>query len=213
MNGLSLAIELTTHTHCSVALSGRVDGSEIDAQLVHETTHPVKPLLELCDRLLDENKHLITFIDTVVIASGPGMFTGLRIAEGIASAFSLTHNCFFLGIPTLELLAYSSNYSGNRIIALDARRDECYIAGYTGPNSRIKILHTPQLMSISQLSELSISYPELLVGNLPEDITQGLPFTHKKLCLPYAADMARYSRIVDSTRYQSNGLEYLRSGL
>ena len=56
---------------------------------------------------------------------GPGSFTGLRVACGVAQGLSIARDLPLLGIGTLEAMALSSG--GERVIvALDARMGEVY---------------------------------------------------------------------------------------
>lgn len=73
-------------------------------------------------------------LDFVVYGRGPGSFTGIRIAAGVAQGIALGVDCGVLPMSTLETLAFEvGEVSGlNRVmwVALDARMQELYLAVY-----------------------------------------------------------------------------------
>jgi len=73
-------------------------------------------------------------LDAVVFGAGPGAFTGLRIACGVAQGLALPRNLPVLGVCTLEALAeqaLADDPGADRVIAcIDARMGEIYHAAY-----------------------------------------------------------------------------------
>jgi len=69
-------------------------------------------------------------IGLIAVASGPGSFTGLRIAiatvKGLAEAFDTP----VVDISVLEAVALASGMEGEIIAALDAQRSEVFFAEY-----------------------------------------------------------------------------------
>jgi tRNA threonylcarbamoyladenosine biosynthesis protein TsaB len=66
-------------------------------------------------------------LDAVAFGAGPGSFTGLRIACGLAQGLALARGLPVIGISTLEALAEESG--APRVVAcLDARMHEVYTA-------------------------------------------------------------------------------------
>jgi len=69
-------------------------------------------------------------IDLIAVASGPGSFTGLRIAiatvKGLAEAFSTP----VVTVSVLEAIALSSLAKGKVLAALDAQRSEVFSGEY-----------------------------------------------------------------------------------
>lgn len=112
--------------------------------------------------LLKDNKFVFSQLDAVAIASGPGSYTGLRVAMATAKGF-----CFALHIPlitinSLKLMAYAASLSvDNKEFILcpmiDARRMEVFTAAYN--NSLEEILPPISLI----LNEKS--YSDILTEN------------------------------------------------
>ena len=83
----------------------------------------------MVSRMLDETGLTLAQLDGIAFGSGPGSFTGLRIACGIAQGLAFGAGLPVIGIGTLEALAQQAG--GTRVVAaLDARMQEIYHAAY-----------------------------------------------------------------------------------
>jgi tRNA threonylcarbamoyladenosine biosynthesis protein TsaB len=69
-------------------------------------------------------------IGLIAVASGPGSFTGLRIAiatvKGLAEAFATP----VIAVSVLEAIALASGMEGRIVVALDAQRSEVFLGEY-----------------------------------------------------------------------------------
>jgi tRNA threonylcarbamoyladenosine biosynthesis protein TsaB len=86
-------------------------------------------------------------VEAIVVTSGPGSFTGIRIA--LSSAKGLAEVC---GTPILAVsrLAVLAHKAGTQAAALDASRREFYFGDYTGTELRESLIpaaHFEQLAS------------------------------------------------------------------
>ena len=112
----------TSTEWCSVALwlDGEITGIEERAGNRH--SERVLPMLEKLFRMKDIAAPLL---DAVAFGAGPGSFTGLRIACGVAQGIAFARGIPAIGISTLEALAEESGAA--RVVAcLDARMREVY---------------------------------------------------------------------------------------
>jgi tRNA threonylcarbamoyladenosine biosynthesis protein TsaB len=76
-------------------------------------------VIAMLDELMGQGQHQIEDIQAIVFANGPGSFTGLRIACGVAQGLAFGQNKPLVEISTLEVLA--QRFATNRpISALDA---------------------------------------------------------------------------------------------
>jgi tRNA threonylcarbamoyladenosine biosynthesis protein TsaB len=86
------------------------------------------------ERLMATGGAAIGTLDAVVFGAGPGAFTGLRIACGVAQGLALPRNLPVLGVCTLEALAeqaLADDSGADRVITcIDARMGEIYHAAY-----------------------------------------------------------------------------------
>ena len=125
-----LAIETSTEA-CSAALL-------LDDQIIsrfelapREHTRLILPMME---ELLAEANCPLNDIDAIAFGRGPGAFTGLRIATGVAQGVALSIDKPVIAVSTLEALAWQIQHQtevGKKIIAaLDARMGEVYWASF-----------------------------------------------------------------------------------
>ena len=114
----------TSGEWCSVALwtDGEIAGLERRAG--HRHGELVLPMLE---RLLARRGLRADALDAVAFGAGPGAFTGLRIACGVAQGLALARGVPVLGVSTLEAVAEESG-AWRAVVCLDARMREVYYA-------------------------------------------------------------------------------------
>ncbi len=120
-----LALETSTE-YCSCAL--RVEGVVRATHVLAGQSHS-DWLLPAVARLMAEAELGFSQLDIIAFGSGPGSFTGLRIACGAAQGLAFAHDLPVVGVSSLEALAEFS--SARRVItALDARMGELYLAAF-----------------------------------------------------------------------------------
>jgi tRNA threonylcarbamoyladenosine biosynthesis protein TsaB len=121
-----LAVETSTEL-CSAAL---LRGDDL---LVEEALSPnqhAEHLAPMIRRLLARAGLAPRDLDAVAFGQGPGSFTGIRIACGIAQGMALGAGRPVIAVPSLMALAEQANES-RVIAALDARMGETYLAAYS----------------------------------------------------------------------------------
>lgn len=121
-----LAFDTSTE-YCSIALLR--DGELLSREVLAERRHS-ELILPMLQRVLEETGLTLTQLDGIAFGAGPGSFTGLRIACGVAQGLALGAGLPVAGICTLEALAQETG-GENVITALDARMHEIYHAAYT----------------------------------------------------------------------------------
>lgn len=120
-----LAIETSTE-FCSLALW--LDGEIFLREELASQRHS-QLLLPMLQTLLVDNAIRLTDLDCIAFGAGPGSFTGLRIACGVAQGLAYGANKPVVAVSTLNALA--ENAGGHKVIAaLDARMGEIYHASY-----------------------------------------------------------------------------------
>lgn len=119
-----LAAFETSTEWCSVALWR--DGTLASIEARASNSHGVVAL-PMLQRLLDAQGLRARDIEAVAFGAGPGSFTGLRIACGLAQGLAFGNDVPVLGVSTLEALAEDSG--ADKVFAcLDARMREVYCA-------------------------------------------------------------------------------------
>lgn len=120
-----LALETSTdRLSLALACGGRIHVHDVEAGQRH-----AELILTAVATLLGQASLAARDLDAVVYGEGPGSFTGLRIACGVAQGLALAAGARTLGVGTLIAMAEASGEA--RVIAcLDARMGEVYHAAY-----------------------------------------------------------------------------------
>jgi len=86
----------------------------------------INKLLEGCKKKPKDIQH-------IYISTGPGSFTGLRIAVTLAKSMHLANQTKIVAVNTLDVIAQNANDSPDDRIAviLDAKRGQFFVAVYT----------------------------------------------------------------------------------
>ncbi len=121
-----LALETATD-YCSVAL--RVGDEVIEDHRLAPRQHAAL-ILPMIDGVLAAAGVTRHALDAIAFGRGPGAFTGLRIAAGVAQGLALGLDRPVLPVSTLAALAQTSG-AGRVLPALDARLGEVYYGYYT----------------------------------------------------------------------------------
>lgn len=103
--------------------------------------------------LLDEARLSLQELQGVAFGAGPGSFTGVRIAAGVAQGLAFGANIPVLGVCTLLALAEVSGK--NKVIAcLDARMGEVYHAAYEKISNQWQVVSAPGLYKPNAVPQL-----------------------------------------------------------
>lgn len=120
-----LAIDTATEA-CSAALE--IDGAASERWVEAPREHGDR-LLAMIDALLVEAGITATALDALAFGRGPGAFTGVRIATGVAQGVAYALDLPVLRISTLATLAqgaYRGHGAAQVVAAIDARMGEVY---------------------------------------------------------------------------------------
>ena len=136
-----LALETSTEI-CSAALwlDGKVDAREVVAGQRNSEL-----LLPMVDALLAANQLAMRDLDGVAFGSGPGAFTGVRIACGVAQGIAFGIDVPVAAIGTLMALAEAAG-APRAVCCLDARMGEVYHAAYQRRGDAWFEVHAPGLV-------------------------------------------------------------------
>lgn len=124
-----LAIDTATEA-CSAALE--IDGAVRERWVEAPREHGER-LLAMIDELLAEAGITAAALDALAFGRGPGAFTGLRIATGVAQGIAYGLELPVLRISTLAALAQGAgrDHGATRVAAaIDARMGEVYWGAY-----------------------------------------------------------------------------------
>ncbi|MCD5363444.1 tRNA (adenosine(37)-N6)-threonylcarbamoyltransferase complex dimerization subunit type 1 TsaB [Chromobacterium aquaticum] len=122
-----------------------------------EQKHAERALPELA-RLLQQAEISLEQLDAIAFGQGPGSFTGLRIACGLAQGLAFSAGLPVICIPTLDNIAQQAG-AGTVLVCLDARMQQVYSACY-----RVTDAGAPE-----RLGPISVAAPEAL--SWPQDVS------------------------------------------
>lgn len=124
-NRAILALDTATSRAFVALASG---GTIHEARSEGENSHH-EELGALIRRIFNESGTSPRRLSRIVVGSGPGSFTGLRIGYSFASGLALAAGCPVAQIPTLTAMAWELKGGGQPVLALlDARREELFAA-------------------------------------------------------------------------------------
>lgn len=123
-----LAIDTSTD-HLSLALQHAGQTSLTHQQVGQKHAELALPAIQA---MLQERQLALTDLDVIIHGKGPGSFTGLRIACGLAQGLAFACGLPVIGIPTLDSVAVQA--SGQVLVCLDARMQQIYHASYDTDN-------------------------------------------------------------------------------
>jgi tRNA threonylcarbamoyladenosine biosynthesis protein TsaB len=109
--------------------------------------HSERLLLHI-DAVLAEAQWTLDVLDGIAFGAGPGSFTGVRIACGVAQGLAFGASLPVVPVSTLETLAQAAwrGSGATRVIScLDARMREVYIAAYERVDQRWSERLAPQV--------------------------------------------------------------------
>ncbi len=116
--------------------------------------------------ILKNNKLKMQDIDVIGTNIGPGSFTGIRACVTVARVMAQQLNIPLVGISSLEILSKINDVNTKTIVALDARKQQCYFAAYE--NS--KELQPPKLITVDELLNLNFENAGIITDKVCHDI-------------------------------------------
>ena len=135
-----------------------LDGENVSVQLETERNRHTERLLPLVDEVLKAKGLSAADLDAVAFGAGPGAFTGLRVACGVAQGLAWALEKPVVAVSNLQaaaLRARESGACGIVLIALDARMGECYVGVYDLSEEMPRALTEPELVKPEDAAEIA----------------------------------------------------------
>lgn len=132
-----IAFDTSTQV-CSVAAGDGSRWHEIEEEVGPMHSERILPLVEACLRALGWS---VRDIDAIAFGAGPGSFTGLRIACGVAQGLAFGLDRPTVPVPTLAAVAHraAAVHDARRVlVCTDARMREVYTAAYAQEGTDLK---------------------------------------------------------------------------
>lgn len=177
-------------------------------------------LLPTIDNLVALSGLQPTDIDRVVVAAGPGSYTGLRIGVTTAKTLAYTMNIELVGVSSLAVLAANVRKESALIVpVMDARRNNVFTGIYQWDGDKLVNVLLDRHTSLEQLvAEVgALDQPAIFVGttgDMREQIRSTLgtmaSFTDVVDDLPRATRAAELGRLLPPADVASFVPNYLR---
>ncbi|WP_314064399.1 tRNA (adenosine(37)-N6)-threonylcarbamoyltransferase complex dimerization subunit type 1 TsaB [uncultured Vagococcus sp.] len=144
-------------------------------------------LMPAIDFLMKENKISPKELDRIIVAEGPGSYTGLRIGVTTAKTLAWTLGIDLVGVSSLAALAANSvDFSGYIVPLFNARRENVYTGVYQWQEGKlISIMADRHVALASWLEELQqldgklrfvgtdvAAFKESLIEVYPESVSE-----------------------------------------
>jgi tRNA threonylcarbamoyladenosine biosynthesis protein TsaB len=187
---ITLVLEAATY-HGSVALLD--DGQLVGERSVAMRGREHEALMPAVADLLREKGVPPAKIGRVVCGAGPGSFTSLRIAGGIAKGIALAAGAPLVPVSSLALLVASQRplAPGRYLAAIDALRDEHYVELFeVGADATVTPQGPTLLVPSSALPAFAAEQGARLVGPAPVD---------GRAVEPHASAAAALTNLIDAT--------------
>lgn len=168
----TVAIDTATD-RLSVALAART-GERHERHVTGARRHAARLVPEL-EALLREAGHPgPEVITTVIVADGPGSFTGLRVAAATAKALVRAGGAAMLAIPSLIGRAWhAAGPDGGLVLAAtSALRGEVYAGWYRLAGGEVETVRPAEPLAPGGVRDGP--RPDLIVGDGPDHLLEGL---------------------------------------
>lgn len=149
-------------------------------------------------------------LDRIVVAQGPGSYTGLRVAVATAKTLAYTLNIELVGVSSLYALAAAADFDGLVVPIMDARRNNVYAGFYKNGQSVKADLH----MSFTAVLEAVKAEAKVMfvgeVDNFRDQIEEALPQAVILPVLPSAYAIGKYGQGLEPAGVDSFVPNYLK---
>jgi tRNA threonylcarbamoyladenosine biosynthesis protein TsaB len=164
-----LQIETAT-TSCSVALAK--DGKVVSVKQINERNIHAEVITVFIDELVAAAGITYNDLDAIVVSSGPGSYTGLRIGVSTAKGLCFALDKPLIAIETLAAMAYGilnrDGYAQTSDILLcpmiDARRMEVFTAVFNTKGEKVKPT-SAEIIDENSFNDLLKNYKILFFGD------------------------------------------------
>jgi tRNA threonylcarbamoyladenosine biosynthesis protein TsaB len=168
-----LAID-TALAACSAAVLDTEDGGTRGSESRAMIRGHAEALVPLIGRVMQQSKLDFADIDRVVVTTGPGSFTGLRVGIAAARGIALAASKPAFGVSTLSAYAAPHLAGGGHapvVAAIDARHGHVYLQVF-GPGPGVA--GTARLATLNEAARAASAARTLIVGSAAHTIADRL---------------------------------------
>jgi tRNA threonylcarbamoyladenosine biosynthesis protein TsaB len=169
-----LAID-TALAACSAAVLDTEQPGAVASESLPMARGHAEALMPLLAELMRRADLAFADIDRIVVTTGPGSFTGLRVGIAAARGIALAADKPAVGVSTLSAYAaphLADDHTAPVIAAIDARHDHVYLQVF-GPAGRVLV--APRLAALSDAVRAASESPSRIVGSAAQAVADRLP--------------------------------------
>lgn len=158
-------------------------------------------LMAVIDEALAAAGRSYAELDAIAVAVGPGSFTGIRVGVATARGLALALGVPAIGVTALDALAEEARqaFAGRSVLAaIDARREEIYVATYDETGGRI---FGPAIMRLPEAGALAREHKPVLTGSAAAMIAKAADVPLDIAGEAATADIATYARLASRQGY------------
>jgi tRNA threonylcarbamoyladenosine biosynthesis protein TsaB len=124
----------TSAAHCATALlsEGRIVAEAFEAM----DKGQAEALIRMCEGVLAQADAAWSDLTAIAVGTGPGNFTGVRIAVAAARGLALGLGIPAIGVTRMQALAHGVAWPVT--VVADARRDEVYVQAFPDGVARLQ---------------------------------------------------------------------------
>jgi len=152
----NLLVVDASSSFCSVAVQ---KGEQRFSAQQEQPRKQAQILLPMVKDILAQAELSVNELDGIAFGSGPGSFTGIRIATSIIQGLSLANEIPVYGISSLQAQAwqaYKLHGWENILPIMNAHMGELFLAGYQIQDNQLVELSQPQVIKTENLSETNL---------------------------------------------------------
>lgn len=124
--------------------------------------------------LLHTQELAVHDLQGLIVSTGPGSFTGIRVGLNFVKSLSYSLNLPIFAYDSLLALAHSGESEGPLLCMINAHKNMVYIASYEKQSSRLRETMPPQALPINELDE-HISQNYFVFGDALSVYGESLP--------------------------------------
>lgn len=152
--GLVLALEGSTRR---ASVAARFKGRSVEAALESARAHQ-SDLMPAVDALVRELGATPSDLSAVLVGTGPGSYTGLRVTIATALGLARAAGARVLGVPSGEIACRGECADGEELaLLLDARSGELYFGRYKRVGDEVEPVTELRVVKPEQIGELNLA--------------------------------------------------------
>jgi len=156
-------------SNCALGVALLEDNQVLGEYITNlKKNHSVR-IMPAIETLMSDCERVPSDLTKIVVAKGPGSYTGVRIGVTIAKTLAWTLNIPLVGVSSLEILAAGTGryFDGMVSPLFDARRGQVYTGLYQFVDGKLTVMKQDQLVMLDDWVDrlLDIDKPIIFVGN------------------------------------------------